>query len=55
MKGANENLVACIQRHLDIAAIGIDDKCLMLRERSRSEYASEGEGCEEFHCISPRG
>jgi hypothetical protein len=55
MKGANDNLVGCIQRHLHLAAIGIDDKILMLRKRCRSEQASEGEGCEELHCVSPWG
>ena len=53
MKGADDNLVGCIQRHLDLAGIGIDDKSLMLRKRGRTEQASQGEGCEGFQCISP--
>ena len=40
------NFVGCIERHLDLAGIGIDDEGLMLGERGWSEYASEGEDCE---------
>src|SRR6185369_1871988 len=54
MKGAVDELVGCLERDLDLTALGVDDEGLMLGERGRSEYHSEGEGCEGFHFISPR-
>jgi hypothetical protein len=38
---------------MDLAGIGIHDKGLMLGERGRTEYRSDGEDCEWFHCVSP--
>jgi hypothetical protein len=45
--------VGRIQRHPDLAGIGIDGEGLMLGECGWSEYGSEGYDCDGFHCISP--
>jgi hypothetical protein len=52
VKGAVDELVGCFERYLDLAGIGIDDEGLMLGKCGWSEYGSEGEDCEGFHCIS---
>jgi hypothetical protein len=45
--------VGRIERYLDLTGVGIDDEGLMLGERGWSEYGSEGEDCNGFHCIFP--
>jgi hypothetical protein len=37
VKGSVDDLVGCIERHLDFAGIGIDDEGLMLGERGWSK------------------
>ena len=55
VKRAVDDLVGRVERHLDLAGIGVDGEGLMLGECGWSEYDSEGQDCEGFHCISPEG
>ena len=53
MKDAVDDFVGGIERYLDLAGVGIDGEGLMLGEGGWSEYGSEGEDGEGFHCFSP--
>jgi hypothetical protein len=53
VKGAVDKIGVRLERHFDLAGIGSDDEGLMLAECGWSEYGSEAEDCEGFHCISP--
>src|SRR6185437_4368922 len=43
--------MGCVQRHFDLADIGVDGECLMLGERDWSEDDREDKDCERFHSI----
>jgi hypothetical protein len=42
VKGAVDNLVGRVERHLDLAGIGVDGEGLMLGECGWTEYDREG-------------
>jgi hypothetical protein len=55
VKRAVDHLVGRVERHLDLAGIGVNGEGLMLGESGWSEYDGEGKDCEGFHGISTGG